>query len=261
LGVAVSQPAIFLGHGSPMNAINENDYTRALKGWKKPELPPKAILVISAHWETEGTWITGMDHPQTIHDFFGFPKALFEVQCPAPGDGKLAQKIATDLPDQNIQVDQEAWGLDHGTWAVLCHIYPEANIPVLQLSLDKKKSLKEHYELGRQLNYLRDEGVMILGSGNIVHNLRAIDWNLNAKPHHWNVEFDEWVAKHLEDKNFQPLVESPLKSEAGRLSIPTLEHYLPLLYVIGAADPRDSLDYLFEGYQNASMSMRCLSFG
>lgn len=215
--------------------------------------------MVSAHWETEGTWVTGMDQPKTIHDFRGFPEELYQIQYPAPGDPRLAVDIANAIP--GVSVEMMKWGLDHGTWAVLRHVFPAADVPIIQLSLDMTKPLSQHLELGRRLRPVREHGVMIVGSGNIVHNLRQIDWDRDAKPHGWNEEFDQWVADHIRKRDFEPLISMARQTPAGQLSIPTLEHYLPLLYVLGASDEADTMEFIFEGYQNASMSMRCVSFG
>jgi|TARA_Y100000590_G_C15747529_1_gene1022738 4,5-DOPA dioxygenase extradiol len=251
-------PILFIGHGSPMNAIEKNEFTESLSKLSSALPRPKAVLMISAHWETEGTWVTGMNNPKTIHDFYGFPKPLFDVQYPAPGDSSLAIDISSSVRDFKIEIDKNNWGLDHGTWSVLRHIYPEADVPVIQLSLDKTKSIEYHFELGQKIKYLRDNGVMIIGSGNIVHNLGELNWGENAKPHEWAIEFDEWVKGKLVERNFNSLVTDPLKSREGKLSIPTLEHYLPLLYVLGASGKDDKLLFDYEGIQNSSISMRCL---
>ncbi|MBC87150.1 MAG: 4,5-DOPA dioxygenase extradiol [Bdellovibrionaceae bacterium] len=253
-------PVLFLGHGSPMNAIQKNEFTESLSKLGA-ELPrPKAILMVSAHWETQGSHVTGMDKPRTIHDFYGFPKELFNVQYPAPGRPTLADQISSTIIDPQVAIDRGGWGLDHGAWSILRHIYPKADIPVIQLSLDRSKSMRDHYELGKSLRFLRDQGVMIIGSGNIVHNLGEIDWNINANPHDWALEFDEWAKSKLLARDFDPLVTEARNSQAGKLSIPTLEHYLPFVYALGAADSSDTMKFTFEGFQNASMSMRCLAF-
>lgn len=253
-------PLLFIGHGSPMNAILDNDYTKSLATLTTKIPQPKSILMISAHWTTRGTWLTRMERPKTIHDFQGFPSALSEIQYPAAGDPKLVDHIIVTLKDSGLGVDDSEWGLDHGTWSVLRHIYPKANIPVVQLSLDLTKPNLFHFELGAKLKFLREEGVLIMGSGNIVHNLRTIKWEAEAKPYSWAMEFDLWVKKNLEARNFQPLIDEISKSEAARLSIPTLEHYLPLLYILGASEPDDELSFDYEGVQNASISMRSLRF-
>lgn len=251
-------PVIFLGHGSPMNAIADNNYTKALTSLTADIPKPTSILVISAHWETESTQVTAMEKPKTIHDFYGFPKELYNVQYPANGNPELAKDIVKTLGDK-VSLDHN-WGLDHGTWAVLKFLYPAADIPVIQLSLNKNLSLNDHYELGKELKILRNQGVLIVGSGNIVHNLRAVDWNIDAKAHEWAVSFDKWVKELLLNRNFKPLISEFQNTEIGKLSVPTLDHYLPFLYILGASDQSDKLTFDFEGFQNASMSMRCLRF-
>lgn len=255
---ATTLPVMFVGHGNPMNAIQDNDFTRTLRRLGKSLPTPKAILCVSAHWETDGTSITQADYPRTIHDFYGFPEALFKVQYPAPGAPDLATDIAARTPP--TKGDQGQWGLDHGTWSVLCHLFPDAQIPTLQLSLDRRAKPADHFAMGRQLRKLRNEGVLIIGSGNIVHNLRQMDWSTKAPPKDWAVEFDQWVKEHLENQNFSPLIESPRQSTAGQLSIPTWEHYLPLLYVLGAADETDTLSFPYEGIHHGSISMTTVSF-
>ncbi len=256
----MKQPVLFLGHGSPMNALAENEFTKKL-GKLATKIPtPKLILVISAHWETKGTWVTGMDKPKTIHDFFGFPQALFNVQYPAPGDSNFAKSLSLNSSDPNIGLDENNWGLDHGTWSVLRHMYPKANIPVVQLSIDSTKPFEYHYNLGKKLAKLREEGVLILGSGNIVHNLRTISWKETATPLDWALEFDNWIKERAVARDFKSLVESPLNTKAGKLSIPTPEHYLPLLYTLGAADEKSELVFDIEEIQNASISMRSFRF-
>lgn len=253
-------PAIFLGHGSPMNAVTENNFTKALSNLGEKLTKPKAIIMISAHWETNGTYVTGMERPKTIHDFYGFPKKLFDIQYPANGNPELAKKISKNIDTTEITLDMNKWGLDHGTWSVLRHIYPNADVPVIQLSIDRTKPLAFHYEMGKKLKFLREQGVMLMGSGNIVHNLREINWDVNAKPHDWAIEFDNWVKEKLLARDFKSLVEKPLSFTAGKLSHPTIEHYIPLLYVLGASDQKDLLNFDFEGIQNASASMRSFQF-
>ena len=253
-------PALFIGHGSPMNAIADNAYTRALAALG-PRLPrPRAVLCISAHWMTEGTWITHQAQPRTIHDFYGFPKALSEIQYPAPGDPALAEAIRAQITDVRITLDDEQWGFDHGAWSVLRHVFPAADVPVLQLSLAMDRPADHHFAAGRALAPLRDQGVLILGSGNIVHNLRLITWDENAAPYPWALAFDTWVKRHLEEKNAAALVNDALASEEGRLSIPTPEHWYPFLYVLGAASGEEA-ETVFDGLQNASISMRSVAFG
>ena len=253
-------PTLFFGHGSPMNAIEENDFTKTLSNLGKTLPVPNAILMISAHWMTKGTLITGMDKPKTIHDFYGFPEALFSVQYPASGSPEKVKEVVNTISDPDINLDLDKWGLDHGTWSVLKHLYPQANIPVFQLSLDMTKPMLFHFELGQKLKFLRDQGVMIIGSGNIVHNLRQIRWGSSASAYDWAIDFDEWVKGKALDRDFKSLIDDPLKTQAGKLSVPTLDHYLPLLYILGASDEKDQLHFDYEGFQNSSMSMRSFRF-
>jgi 4,5-DOPA dioxygenase extradiol len=254
-------PVLFVGHGSPMNAITENDYTASLHALRRALPQPRAVLVISAHWMTEGTWITHMARPRTIHDFFGFPPALSAVQYPAPGSPEVAELVRRCVEDPAIQLDDELWGLDHGSWSVLRHLFPEARVPTLQLSLNIAQPASYHLALGRALRPLRDEGILILASGNLVHNLRRIRWEENAVPFDWAREFDDWCRQKLLARDDRALAEDYLKSEAGRLSVPTSDHYLPLLYALGAADERETVQFPFEGIQNGSISMRSVRFG
>ncbi len=254
-------PALFIGHGSPMNAIDSNNFTRTLENLSHRIVQPKAILCVSAHWMTEGTWITSMELPKTIHDFYGFPQALFDVQYPAPGDPQLARDIQTLVGEKTIHEDKEAWGLDHGTWSVIRHMYPAANIPVLQLSLYMARPADYHFVLGQQLAQLRERGVLIVGSGNIVHNLRLLKWEAEAKPHEWALEFDQWSKEKILSRDFKSLQEDFQKTEAGRLAVPTLDHYLPLHYILGLAGKDEEIKFEYEEIQNASISMRTVSVG
>lgn len=254
-------PVLFLGHGSPMNAIADNQFTRTLGALGKKIPRPTAILCVSAHWMSEGTWVTGMDKPKTIHDFYGFPQALFDVQYPAAGNPELAKFISEEIHDPRINIDREMWGLDHGTWSVLKHMYPEADIPVLQLSIYMEQPPEYHVKVGEQLRKLREKGVLIVGSGNIVHNLRRIVWEPNAKPYEWATEFDLWVKEKLEKRDFKAIQNDVLKFEAGKLSVPTPDHWFPLLYTIGASEKNDNMKFEYEEMQNGSISMRCVSFG
>lgn len=253
-------PVLFVGHGSPMNAIETNDYTRALKALGESFEKPKAIVVVSAHWLTKGTWVTEMPQPKTIHDFHGFPQALFDVQYPAPGSPEIAKLIQSEVRKPKVQGDHKEWGLDHGTWSVLRHMYPKADVPVLQLSIDLSQPAEYHFDLGQQLSQLRDKGVLLLGSGNVVHNLRQIRWEPNAKPYDWAVEFDNWFKQKLLSRDFKALIKDFHNSTAGQLSVPTLDHYLPLHYILGAANETDELKFEFEELQNGSISMRTFQF-
>lgn len=255
-------PVLFLGHGSPMNAIAHNSFTQTLESLGRELAPPKSILVVSAHWMTQSsTWVTGMQGPRTIHDFFGFPQALFDVQYPAPGSHELAQAVSDNIQEPAIGIDMNSWGLDHGTWSVLRHVYPHANVPVVQLSLDMTRPPEFHFALGAKLKFLREQGVLIVGSGNMVHNLRQVRWEPDAQPFDWALEHDAWLKTQIEKGDYRALVDSALATKAAQLSVPTMDHYLPLLYVLGAAQPGEALTFDVEGIQNGSISMRSVRLG
>jgi len=254
----VRMPVLFIGHGSPMNAIETNEFTQCLQLLGKRVPKPRAILCISAHWLTEGTWVTHMPHPKTIHDFYGFPKALFDIEYPAPGSPEIADLVKSTVQKPTVNLDDETWGLDHGTWSVLRHLYPEANIPVVQLSIYLEQPGEYHYHIGQQLKSLRDQGILIVGSGNVVHNLPKIVWGENPKPYDWAIEFDEWIKKMIIARDFKALSTEYAHSVAGQLSVPTPDHYFPLLYSLGATDEADELSFEYEGIQNGSISMRTL---
>lgn len=246
-------PALFIGHGNPMNAIENNKFS---KEWKKlgKSLPkPAAILCISAHWETAGTKVTAMNQPRTIHDFGGFPQELFNQQYPAPGAIKYAEMTIAEIKTVHIQPDQE-WGLDHGTWSILLPMYPEADIPVYQLSLDWNLSPEKHFELARELAFLRTKGVLIIGSGNMVHNLRMM--RMNSEPYDWAKEFDEKLKYLIENNDTTPIVNYNSLGSGARLAIPTNEHYLPLIYTLALRDNVDELTFFNEDFDLASVSMR-----
>lgn len=254
-------PVVFIGHGNPMNALRDTPFTKALAQLGKDLPKPKAILCISAHWMSEGTFVTHMAQPKTIHDFHGFPRELFDVQYPAPGDPVVADYICAESKDPKIHPDNDAWGIDHGTWSVLKHMYPAADIPVLQLSMYMARPPEYHFILGQKLRKLREQGILIIGSGNIVHNLRVINFNDNAAPFDWAVEFDTWVKEKLQAKDYSAIIHDAKQSDAGKLSIPTLDHWYPLLYILGASYETDKLKFEYEGIENASISMRCFSLG
>jgi len=257
-------PVAFFGHGSPMNTLQSNRHTEAWRALGGSLPRPRAILAVSAHWYIEGTAVTAMTQPQTIHDFFGFPQALFDVQYPAPGDPALAARVRDLLAPVEVKMDQ-AWGLDHGTWSVLAHVYPQADIPVVQLAIDATKPAAWHYELGRRLAPLRDEGVLIVGSGDVVHNLRVIRWGDEAAPFDWAARFNDFARHHIAAGEHAPLIGYAAQGEDARLSIPTPEHYLPLLYVLGAAqggnagngagDRDDIVSFATDGIELGSISM------
>jgi len=251
-------PVLFVGHGSPMNAIEHNAFTEALQGLSARLPMPKAVCVVSAHWVTEGAHVMVSAHPKTIHDFYGFPRPLYEVQYPAPGAPSEAEKLA-----KNPEIlPAEQWGLDHGSWSVLRHMYPNADVPAFQLSLDEHRGFKEHLELGREIQALRERGVLVLGSGNIVHNLRRIDWDNPSGAYDWAVEFDARVKKAVEAHDANSLAQPQKWGEALLATAhPTVEHYLPLLYCMGSTDEQDAVSYPYEGFDFGSISMRMILFG
>lgn len=249
-------PVLFIGHGSPLNALEENEFTSV---WKKignviPQ--PKLILCISAHWLQEGTAVTAMAKPKTIHDFYGFPRELYSLQYPATGSPEQALLIQRLVKSVPVELDQE-WGLDHGSWSVLKHLYPKATIPVVQLSLDYQLSLEKAVEVGKELSILRQKGVLIIGSGNLVHNLMVM--NPRAKPFDWATEFDQMVKESLERKKYDCLI-NYTKHSSSRMAHPTNDHYLPLLYTLGAAAD-DTLQFFNEKIVYGSISMRGIIFG
>ncbi len=251
-------PVLFVGHGSPMNAIEDNEFSRA---WAEvgAALPrPQAILCISAHWETVGTQVTAMAAPRTIHDFYGFPRELYEQRYPAPGAPKLAQQVAEVVAPVAVTLDQD-WGLDHGTWSVLCRMFPGADIPVLQLSLDRTQPPAYHYALGRALAPLRRQGVLIVGSGNMVHNLRLMCWE--GGEYEWAVEFDALLRDLIQAGNHGPVVDYKSHGRNANLAIPTNEHYLPLLYVLGLQEPGEAVQFFAAKVAMCSLSMRSLQIG
>ena len=253
-------PALFAGHGSPLNAIQDNGFTRSLKllGEKLPAL--EAILVLSAHWETDRTQVLGQEWPETIHDFYGFSKELYEISYPAPGAPAAARLAVDALADIKAEVTQK-WGFDHGTWSVLRHLKPLAEVPVFQVSLNRQFTFREHFEAGKLLAPLRSRGIMILGSGNIVHNLSLYDPDDNAAPFGWAAAFDMRIKEMLFERHFGSIIDLENAGDRQtRLSIPTFEHFVPLLYVLGASHEKDNLSFPFEGIQNASMSMRTVLF-
>lgn len=253
-------PVVFIGHGSPMHALDDNAYTRALSRLGRELGSPKAVVCVSAHWMTEGTWVTHMAAPRTIHDFYGFPRELFELRYPAPGSPETAQLLRSLVGEPRVQLDDEQWGLDHGTWAVLRHMYPRADVPVVQLSVYLEQPGSYHLELGRRLAPLRERGVLIVGSGNVVHNLRMLDWSPDAKPRPWAVEFDDFVKRKTEEGDYDALAGDPSAMPGGASSVPAPDHWYPYLCALGAAGG-DPVRWEYEGLENASISMRCASFG
>jgi 4,5-DOPA dioxygenase extradiol len=251
-------PALFIGHGSPMNAIEDNRHTRAWQQIGASMPRPAAILMVSAHWYTNGTGVTAMREPRTIHDFYGFPPELFAIRYPAPGAPALAQRVQTLLEPVSVTEDHE-WGLDHGAWSVLVRMFPSANIPVVQLSIDASQPAEFHYRLGQQLAVLRDEGVMLMGSGNVVHNLRLLDWHATGEGLPWATEFNERIRNAITSGDHQAAINYGT-DEAARLSVPTPEHYLPLLYVLGAS-AGERAAFPTDGIELGSISMLSVQYG
>ncbi len=251
-------PVVFLGHGSPMNALEETGYARTWAELGQSLPRPQAILVVSAHWMTRGTTLVDVSaHPRTIHDFYGFPQPLYEMQYPAPGNPDLAREVVSLLASHHAEGD-ESWGLDHGSWAVLKWLYPEADVPVFQLSIDMSKDLDWHLEIGKHLSALRDRGVLILGSGNVVHNLRAMRPGGAALD--WAEEFDGLVADRLEERNFAALADRQGLGSLLTMAHPSLDHYLPALTVAGAAGAGDALTFMNDSIDLGSVSMRSFVF-
>lgn len=251
--------AVFFGHGSPMNALERNRHTDAWASVARRYGKPKAILAISAHWYGRGTAVTATAAPPTIHDFGGFPPQLHAFDYPAPGDPALAARVRDLLAPLPVRMDDE-WGLDHGTWSVLAHAYPQADVPIVQLAIDGAQPPAFHYELGRRLAPLRDEAIMLAGSGNVVHNLSVIRWGGDAAPYPWATRFNEAVRGLLERRDHAPLVEYHALGEAARLSVPTPEHFLPALYIAGAQRDDDELAILTDGVEMGSIGMLTFAY-
>lgn len=260
-GVASKMPVIFVGHGNPMNAMSQNSYTL---GWRRigESVPrPVAVLVISAHWYIPSTAVTAMDRPRTIHDFGGFPGALYEMRYPAPGDPKLALRAQELLKPIDVKLDHD-WGLDHGAWSVLTHVFPRADVPIVQLSIDRTKPAVFHYEAAKRLAPLRDEQVLIIGSGNLVHNLHTYAWGRRAvEPFEWAARFEQQVRKLLLSGDHGPLIDYETLGRDAALSVPTPDHYLPLLYAIALRGEDEDLSFPVEGIEGGSVSMLAVRIG
>ncbi|SPF37199.1 putative dioxygenase [Syntrophobacter sp. SbD1] len=254
-------PVIFFGHGNPMNALSQNSYS---EGWRRigKTIPrPRAVLAISAHWYVRGTAVTAMEKPRTIHDFGGFPRALFEVQYPAPGDPGLAVQIRDLLKPLSVDLDQ-SWGLDHGAWSVLIHTFPDADVPIIELSIDKTKPPAFHYEIAKRLAPLRDEQILVIGSGNLVHNLHAYAWGRHTvEPFDWALRFEEQVRGLLLSGDDAPLINYEMLGPDAALSIPTPDHYLPLLYVMALRREGEPLSFPVVGIDGGSISMLTVKIG
>jgi 4,5-DOPA dioxygenase extradiol len=248
-------PALFIGHGSPMNVIAKNDFTKHMSELGKQLPRPEAIMVVSAHWLTRGTHVTCADNPRQIYDFYGFPKELYGIKYNCVGSPKHAALTKKAVKSTAINCSDE-WGLDHASWAILKHIYPQADIPVYELSLDVSKDLAFHYNLGKELESLRRKGILIIGSGNIVHNLRLFDFDTDAAPDDWVEKIDETMKNCLLENNHAALIDYIKLDDRIKLAVPTLDHYLPMLYILGMQGKEDSLRFVHEGCQNKTISMR-----
>ena len=257
---AAKMPALFIGHGSPMNAIEDNEFCQAWIEAGRSLPRPQAILCVSAHWETSGTQVTAMEQPRTIHDFGGFPPALYAQQYPAPGSPALARLVQETVKDVRIDLDA-SWGLDHGAWSVLIRMFPQADIPVVQLSLDTTQPPAFHYALGQALRPLRNRGILIVGSGNVIHNLRAARLDDEHGAYDWAREFDATARRLIVARDHQALVNYERLGPSARLAIPTHEHYLPLLYVLSLQEPGDEVSFFAERIVYYALSMRSLRIG
>ena len=246
-------PVIFVGHGSPMNAIEDNEYTKTWRSLGERLPRPEAIVSISAHWYTKGTKIMNEESPKTIYDMYGFPKELYEIIYDSPGSPKLAG-ATKELISKETEYDN-SWGIDHGTWSVLVHMYPDRDIPVFQISIDAYAPPEVHYNIGRELRELRKEGVLILGSGNIVHNLRLVDWHQKNKGFDWAYEFDDYIYESILNNNHEAIIRYKEKGDIARLAVPTPDHFYPLLYVLGASDEKDKISAFNKSCELGSLTM------
>ncbi|UOK42258.1 MULTISPECIES: 4,5-DOPA dioxygenase extradiol [Flavobacterium] len=256
-------PVLFIGHGSPMNGIEDNQFSQTWRAMGQKIEKPKAVLVISAHWLTRGTHITAMNQPKTIHDFGGFPQELFEVQYPAPGNPELALATKQLITKTDVGLDHD-WGLDHGTWTVVRHMYPDADIPVLQLSIDYSKPAEYHYELAKQLASLRKKGVLIIGSGNMVHNLRMVAWDKLNEPEYgfdWATEMNTIFKSKIADGNHKALIDYETLHKAAKLAIPTPDHYYPMLYSLALQDNNDGISFFNDKAVGGSLTMTSVKIG
>ena len=254
-------PVLFIGHGSPMNGIEDNEFSEKWAEIGRTIAVPKAVLVVSAHWFTRGTAVTAMDFPKTIHDFGGFPQALFDAEYPAPGSPELAAETSRLISSTTVELDHD-WGLDHGAWTVLTHMFPKANIPVLQLSMDYTKNPVAHYELARELYQLRRKGVLIMGSGNMVHNLRMLSWEMmDGGGYDWALEINNQFKSLIMNNDHAPLINYSQLGKAAMLAIPTPEHYLPLLYTLGLKNEREEITLFNDKAVGGSLTMTSVRIG
>ncbi len=253
-------PVLFIGHGSPMNALLNNSYTEAIRKSTENIPKPKAILVISAHWETEGTYIAAADAPKQIYDFYGFPEALYNVKYNPTGAKKYAEMVAEELVDFKVSLT-ENWGIDHGAWCILTHMYPKVDIPVFQISLNSLGDEKYHYDLGKKLSVFREKGILIIGSGDIVHNLGIMNYEINSTPFDWATEFDDYVSESIKNRTHDKLISYESLGKTAKLAVPTKEHYLPLLYIAGLQEQSDEVKFIYKGIQHKSISMTSIQIG
>jgi 4,5-DOPA dioxygenase extradiol len=255
-----TMPVIFAGHGSPMNAIENNEFSRSWSAIGKQIPKPGMILSVSAHWETRGTYVTGMEKPQTIHDFGGFPQALFDMEYPAPGNSHMAKEISDSFNGMHVGIDQ-SWGLDHGTWSILVHMFPKADIPVVQLSLDYGLEPQAHFKLATQLSQLREKGVLILGSGNLVHNLRLVDWEHQDSVADWALEANDTFKRLISQGDYQQLIDYRRLGRAVQLAVPTPEHFLPLIYTMAIRKKDEEFSFFNDKSLMGSLSMTSVIIG
>ncbi|MEO5644560.1 MAG: 4,5-DOPA dioxygenase extradiol [Bacteroidia bacterium] len=255
------QPALFIGHGNPLNALYDNSFTQQLSSLGKTILKPKAALIVSAHWLTRGSFVSSTLNPKTIYDFGGFPPEMYKIVYPAKGSPENAKLVQDTIKKTNVHADADM-GMDHGAWTVLKHIWPQADVPVFQLSIDFYQSPRWHYELAQELKALRKKGIMIIGSGNIVHNLGLAQFTpVNDKIDDWAIEFDETVKAKILSKDHNALIDYLNIGKVAKLAVPTNDHYLPLLYTLALQEKNEEASFIYEGFQNANISMRCLRIG
>lgn len=246
-------PVLFVGHGSPMNAIEDNDYTKAWRSIAKRIPKPKAIISISAHWYTKGTKIMNEENPKTIYDMYGFPRELYEIIYNSPGSPTLA-KVSKELISKETEYDN-SWGIDHGTWSVLVHMFPDRDIPLFQISIDMTAPPEAHYQIGKELRTLREEGVLIFGSGNIVHNLRMVNWSMGNKGFEWAYKFDDFIYENIVNKNDENILRYNELGEIAKLAVPTPDHFYPLLYILGASSEEDKVSVFNKSGELGSLTM------
>ncbi len=257
----LKMPALFIGHGSPINAIEQNDFTQALQNLGQSLIKPKAIICISAHWTTKGTFVDITQNPKMIYDMYGFPKELYEIKYPANGAPEIADEISKTITHILIRKSTD-WGLDHGTWSILKHLYPKADIPTFQLSIDYNRPMQYHYDLAKQLNKFRKKGVLIVGSGNLTHNLKIVDFHdINATPRDWALEFDTKIKEFINDKNHKGVIDYQKIGTSAQLAVPEPSHFIPLIYALALQDNKDEIDYFYDKFHYGTLSMRCLKIG